>query len=176
MNERKAARIAAAKAASYEKRLRETNDLSIAFLRARSAKLIFQDEFAAHQREAATGNHQLPVPLASFEPNRTTRAAAMVFFYYASLNVVVEGWLKKEQAPPRLKDPDVDRLLKSDLVPILADFRNAILHPNSAVDNRVLRFHATHRELMLWAEDLSSAFTQFFKGWRESVGFPPQAP
>ena len=175
MNEKKAGRVAAAKTAAYDKRLRETNDLSIAFLRARSARLIFQDEFAALQGEVWPAARQLPVPVDAFEPNRSTRCAAMVVFFYASLNVVVEGWLRKEQASPRLSDPEVDRLLQSEFVPVLADFRNAMLHPNSSVDDRVLRFHATHQGLIVWAEELAGAFATFFRTWRESVGFPPQA-
>jgi hypothetical protein len=157
-----------------DSRLRATNDLSVALLRCLSVKRIFEDEFAALRAEGATVANLQPIPFDSLEPNRKTRAAAMVFLYYATLYVIVEGWMAKRQPKPKLKDERVDSLLSDSFVKVLKDFRNAISHPNSAVDPRILDFHTSHRELGVWAGKLCAEFQRYFIEWRESVGFPSQ--
>lgn len=174
MNERKLARIAAAERARAERRAKETNDLSVAFLRAQSIYLIFLDEYAALRSEAGGRGRVPPIPLDRFEPSRATRASTMMLFYYASLNVVVEGWRDPQQAEPRLTDPAIDALLESEYVDTLAGFRNAILHPNPLLDRRVLKLHASHHKLKAWTEELSKEFQRFFRSWREAIGFPSQ--
>lgn len=157
-----------------ERRLRATNDLSVALLRCLSVKRIFEDEFAALRADGAALANLQAIPLNSLEPNKKTRAAAMVFLYYATLYVVVEGWTAKRQPKPSLKDDRIDSLLSNAFVKTLKDFRNAISHPNSSVDKRVLDFHMSHRELSVWADTLCTELQRYFTEWRESVGFPLQ--
>ncbi len=92
--------------------------------------------------------------------NRGTRGATLILTFYTVLQSVIDGWRRNH-----LSDQEVDALLASDHVRVLGDFRNALLHPIGAAEERYTRMGAVHKELAPWAFDLMKAFNAYFTGW-----------
>jgi hypothetical protein len=129
------------------------------------------DELAAFHASGSDFLQEHAVAMDHLEVNRASRASAMMTLFYASLNVVIEGWRQENQAPPRLADSRIDALLASDFPRVLADYRNAMLHPNPLLDARFVRVPAEYPGLKKWAFELCDEFLRFFRAWRGFVTF-----
>jgi hypothetical protein len=79
------------------------------------------------------------------------------------LQSVVDGWQKNH-----LQNPEVDGLLASEHARTLGKFRNSILHPMGAAEERFTKMGEVHKELMPWALDLMKAFNTYFAKWFQS--------
>jgi hypothetical protein len=95
--------------------------------------------------------------------NRGTRGGTLIFTFYTLLQSIVDGWRRNH-----LADENVNSLLASDHVRVLADFRNALLHPIGAAEERYTRMASVHGELAPWAFDLMRAFNGYFIAWFRS--------
>jgi hypothetical protein len=106
--------------------------------------------------------------------NRATRGATLILTFYTILESVIDGWRRNH-----LSDRDVDALLTSDHVRVLGDFRNALMHPIGAAEERYTKMGAVHKQLAPWAFDLMKAFNTYFTAWfatfdaRELLGKRP---
>jgi hypothetical protein len=89
-----------------------------------------------------------------------TRLEALLITSLAALYTVVDGWRRN-----RLSDPRIDKLLESSHVAALGGFRNALLHPRSLGDPRLLEMLKVHRDLLPWANELLAAFDEHFVAW-----------
>jgi hypothetical protein len=165
MGEAKRKRVMEAALARDLKRARETNALAVAALRAESVRVILLEELQA----AAAGTEQFGTEhrqaLSKIEVNRASRATAMLMLFYASLNVVVEGWMKPKSAPAPT-DEKIDTLLKAPYTGTLEKYRHSVMHPSPLDDDRQLRFAEVHSELSAWAATLSQEFVRYFRDWR----------
>jgi hypothetical protein len=170
MDERKHEQATQAAHSRKLKQAQEINSLAIAALRAASMLAVLKD--LLHESGAGTsefGDQHLRA-LAGLEVNSASRASAQMTFFYAALNVVVEGWRELGTGPHNIADPDVDALLaKGHLVDALARYRNSMLHPNLLNEKRQLQFAAIHGELSEWAQKLCEAFLRYFRSWRSSI-------
>jgi hypothetical protein len=169
MGQAKQQRIAEARLATQMKRAKQTNALSIAALRAASARAVMLDELTAQEASGEAFLEQHGRAMTSLEVNPASRVSAMMPLFYASLNVVVEGWLDPHQAEPKLTDPRIDVLLQSEHPEALRKYRHAMMHPNPLDDRRTAEFAAVHSNLSKWAAELSEEFLRFFRAWRGSL-------
>lgn len=151
------------------KKAREKNSLSVAFLRSASILMVLVDRTKAWKAGGRNFAADFGRALNNIEANQSAQMAALAMFYYASLYVVIEGWRDKRQAPPKLRDDRIDKMLESPYVSKLADFRNSILHPNPLLDRRILAFTSEHSQLLPWAMGLSDELLRYFRGWRQSL-------
>ncbi len=151
------------------KKAREVNSLSITFLRSASILMVLGARIKAWKESGKEFRTEFGRALANIEANESSQMASLIFFFYASLYVVIEGWRDKKQSPPPLQDAVIDELLLSPYVNTLADFRNSILHPNSMFDKRLLAFMSDHPKLLPWAMRLSDEFLRYFRDWRQSL-------
>lgn len=158
--------------AEFEKALkkaREINSLSVTFLRSASILMVLIQRLEAWKAAGKDFPTEFGRAMKNVEANQSAQLTALIFFFYGSLYVVIEGWRDKKQVQPVLQDQVIDKMLKSPHVSTLADFRNSILHPNSILDRRLLAFMSEHPKLLPWAMGLSDEFLRYFREWRRSL-------
>lgn len=169
MGETKQRRIAAAAFAAALKRARHTSALSIAALRAASARAVMLDELSAQHAGGEPFLQEHGRALTELEVNSASRASVMMPLFYASLNVVVEGWQRKGQPEPRLTDPEIDLMLASPFTEALRKYRQAMMHPSLLDDPGATGFAAVHSDLSRWAAKLTEEFLRYFREWKQST-------
>ena len=85
---------------------------------------------------------------------------AHVSQWYGSLYVVVEGWQKLQ-----LEDKFINELLNDhqDLIDLLRRYRNCVYHfQPKLLDNRIINFGKTKKNIHLWLEFLHRQFIRYF--------------
>jgi hypothetical protein len=151
------------------KRARQTSALSVAFLRTISVRAVLFEELEVLRRSSADVGVGLDEAVAGLEVTPASRVSALIVLFYASLNVVVEGWRDPNQAAPKLADDSIDVLLSSAFAKTLTDFRNAMLHPNPLLDKRFLKFGEDHSALLPWTLELCDHLHRYFREWQRQM-------
>jgi hypothetical protein len=137
---------------------RRTLAVALAFARSKCVLDILMEEIGKAKDEGT------PLPSSddwrALRVNRATRGATLILTFYTILQSVIDGWRRNH-----LCDNDVDALLTSDHVRVLGDFRNALMHPIGAAEERYTKMRTAHKQLMHWAFDLMKAFNTYFTAW-----------
>lgn len=132
--------------------------VGVALGRAKNLRQILQDEIDRYPRG------QLPAPTEDdwmkARVTGGTRLASLMIASFTALDAVVDAWHKNG-----LSDPRVDKLLESPHAKTLADFRNALSHPRSLVDPKIVQMAKGGRDVFTWTQDLLAAFEDFFVAW-----------
>jgi len=99
------------------------------------------------------------------------KAYGYMSYWYASLNVVVEGWQKLG-----LRDSKIDELLSSPNVEALLLYRHSVFHFHEDYFNRHLTDPLIDRgdNPVAWVRELSSEFSRWFLDWLDGRT-PPSA-
>ena len=84
-------------------------------------------------------------------------AEMYMFYWFSTLQIVIEGWYQLRQAEPRVKE-----LLRSPHTKLLRDFRNATFHPSDWTDERIMALVQKGEESYRWVVALTDAFRDFF--------------
>lgn len=137
---------------------RRTLAVALAFARAKCLLDVLMEEVGRAKAEGVKG--PMVADWRALRVTRGTRAATLVIVYYSMLQSVIDGWQRNH-----LKNSQVDELLASEHTRTLGNFRNAILHPMGAAEERFTRMGEVHKELMPWALDLMKAFNTYFGKW-----------
>lgn len=78
--------------------------------------------------------------------------------WYGLLYVVIEGWERLN-----LKDEKIDKLLKSNNVKLLKNYRNGIFHfQKEYYSEKHIRFITEGNNSVSWVRELNSQFGHFF--------------
>jgi hypothetical protein len=77
--------------------------------------------------------------------------------WYGALFVVVEGWREL-----KLKDKEIDGLLKDKKVELLKRYRNGVYHFQAKYFNERLSNFAAEKDSVPWVRQLNSAFGRYF--------------
>ncbi len=81
-----------------------------------------------------------------------------MFYWYASLYVVIEGWQEL-----CLSDPEIDALLASPNVQLLKRFRNGLFHyQKNYGDNRFTELLRPGEDVVPWVRDLHGKIGAYF--------------
>jgi len=81
-----------------------------------------------------------------------------MFYWYASLNVVIEGWRTL-----RLRDTDIDALLTSPNVRLLRRFRHGVFHFQKKYgDDRFTDLLQPGEQVVPWVRDLHAKLGAYF--------------
>jgi hypothetical protein len=137
---------------------RRTLAVALAFARSKCLLDVLMEEIGNVNKEGI----QLPSAndWRALRVNRATRCATLILTFYTLLQSVIDGWCRNH-----LSEPEVDILLSSDHVRVLGDFRNALMHPIGAAEERFTRMKEVHKDLAPWAFDLMKAFNTYFTSW-----------
>lgn len=85
------------------------------------------------------------------------RGIALISYWIASLNTLVEGWTEL-----KLSDPTIDSILSQEKRAVLKRYRNTVFHFQGDLDEPRIKALSTDGDVIRWVFQLGDAFQAFF--------------